>query len=78
MQENVPTREKLRLDMKAFCDKTGVETTSLGRRAVKNSRVYDRLVEGKDVTTGIMDSIYGYIRDHENQTNQGKATEDHG
>ena len=54
-------QSRIKKDMQTFHAKTGMKLTTIGAKAVKNARIWDRLNNGGTITLEIADEIYEFM-----------------
>jgi hypothetical protein len=60
-EPRVPWQERLKRDITFFQAHTGMKFTTIGNKAIKNARLWERLEAGGTVTVEIADEIYEWM-----------------
>lgn len=60
-EDRIPWGQRLIEDVRHFHEVTGMDFTTLGRKAIKNSRIWERLQAGGTITVEKADEIYAFM-----------------
>jgi len=47
-----------------FCEKSGMKLSTLGRKALNNSKIFERLGEDKTITISSLKKLFDFMRDY--------------
>lgn len=59
--KRIPWTERLRRDINHFHSETGMKFTTIGNKAIKNARFWERFMEGGTITVEKADEVYEWM-----------------
>jgi len=69
------SHRKLAKDIRSFCAKHNIGTSTFGIKALKNSAFYTRLMAGRSPSLETVERIYAFIEKHDRPAKKGKSSD---